>query len=89
MPLVDGFGPPWFTRLSGPSEIDFRWEREWRIAGDFSFTLSDVAFGFCRESEIGQFESLVNNSFPFVDPLGNVQAAKQKLRTWPLLKNLK
>jgi len=90
MPLVEGFGPPWFPRQTGPMEIDFRWEREWRVAGDFSFALSDVAFGFCPEREIQQFESLVGKAFPFVDPaVANLQAAKQKLRAWPHLKDLK
>jgi hypothetical protein len=41
------FMPPWFSKFGGPSDIDFRWEREWRVVGDFSFSLSDVAFGFC------------------------------------------
>ncbi|MBI4404115.1 MAG: hypothetical protein HY537_08140 [Deltaproteobacteria bacterium] len=89
MPFVDGFGPPWFPRPSGSTEIDFRWEREWRITGDFSFSLSDVAFGFCDTASITYFESLVNNAFPFVDPVGDLAAAKQKLKKWPNLADLK
>lgn len=89
MPLVEGFGPPWFPRYGGPAEIDFRWEREWRITGDFSFTLSDVAFGFCPADEIAQFETLVGGTFPFVDPLGNLEANKTKLRGWAHLRDLK
>lgn len=89
MPLIEGFGTPWFPRPYGPSEIDFRWEREWRVAGDFSFTLTDVAFGLCPSGEITFFENLVGNTFPFIDPQGNQQSNKQKLRQWAHLKDLK
>lgn len=89
MPLVEGFGPPWFRHQEGPEEIDFRWEREWRINGDLSFSLSDVAFGLCPESEIGQFESLVGGAFPFVDPRGDMGKVKDKLRATGQLKDLK
>jgi hypothetical protein len=89
MPLIEGFGPPWFSRYGGPSEVDFRWEREWRIAGDFSFTLSDIAFGFCPDGEVPSFEALVGGAFPFVDPLGDLQANKTKLRSWNHLLDLK
>lgn len=89
MPLVEGFGPPWFQRQTGPQEIDFRWEREWRVVGDFSFTLSDVAFWFCPEGEIGHFETLVGNAFPFINPAGNIDMAKQKLRKCRHLADLK
>lgn len=90
MPLVEGFGTPWFPRPYGPNEIDFRWEREWRIIGDFSFTLSDVAFGFCQSADISYFESMVGGVFPFIDPSQkNIQAAKQKLKQHKPLSNLK
>ena len=89
MPLVEGFGPPWFQRQTGPQEIDFRWEREWRVVGDFSFTLSDVAFGFCSAQDITLFETLVANAFPFVDPAGDINAAKSKLRKLRALADLK
>ena len=90
MPLVEGFGPPWFTRYTGPSEIDFRWEREWRVVGDFSFSLTDVAFGFCPHLEIPAFESLVGNTFPFVDPDASaLGGSKTRLRSYPHLADLK
>ena len=65
MPFVEGFGDPWFTYT--PPEIDFRWEREWRCAGDFDFQHREVAFGICPENEIAYFEGLTNNQIPFVD----------------------
>jgi len=89
MPLVEGFGQTWFSRYSGPAEVDFRWEREWRVVGDFSFTLTGVAFGFCQEREIPNFEQLVGNLFPFINPLGNLQNNKAKLRQWAHLHDLK
>jgi hypothetical protein len=89
MPLIEGFGPPWFQRWGGPTEIDFRWEREWRVVGDFSFSISDIAFGLCPAAEVQQYENLLGGQIPFVDPLGNFTAAKQKLRSWPHLNDLK
>jgi hypothetical protein len=89
MPLVEGFGPPWFQRYAGPSEIDFRWEREWRVVGDFSFTLSDIAYGLCNTPDIIFFENLVGNAFPFIDPLGNLQTNKAKLLSYKHLNDLK
>jgi len=89
MPLVEGFGPPWFPRYGGPSEIDFRWEREWRVVGDFSFVLADVAFGLCPDSEILNYEALVGNAFPFINPLGDLKTNKAKLRGWSHLRDLR
>jgi hypothetical protein len=89
MPFVEGFGPPWYQSQSSPQEVDFRWEREWRVVGDFMFALGDVAFGFCPEVDIPDFESLVSNKFPFVDPNGDIDILKIKLRKWPHLADLK
>lgn len=89
MPLVEGFGPPWFQSYNSPPEIDFRWEREWRVCGDFSFSISDVAFGFCPTDEIPYFQGLLSGQVPFVDPVSNMVAAKQKLKSFPHLSDLK
>ena len=90
MPLVEGFGPPWFTGYNSPREIDFRWEREWRVAGDFSFSLSEVAFGFCPTSEITSFENLTGNIFPFIDPDPTKLATnKQRIKAYKHLHYLK
>ncbi|MCX6125754.1 MAG: hypothetical protein NTV34_13560 [Proteobacteria bacterium] len=43
LPLYESFGP---SLYSPKREVDFRWEREWRVVGDFAFTASDVAFAF-------------------------------------------
>lgn len=89
MPLIEGFGPPWYSQIHGPQEIDFRWEREWRIVGDFKFSLSDVAFGFCPIDKIKYLEEAIGNVFPFVDPLDDLNTNKKKLRKWPHLENVK
>lgn len=88
MPLVEGFGTPWFNYYGAPSEIDFRWEREWRVCGDFSFSASDIAFGICPTSEILYFENILSGLVPFVDPTSNLSSIKQKLKKFPHLKDL-
>ena len=89
MPLVETFGPPVYKRAGSPTEIDFRWEREWRKPGDFVFSPSDIAFGFCEGSQIAHFDNLVAKAFPFVDPGAPMSVVKAKLRQWPRLANLK
>jgi hypothetical protein len=89
MPLVEGFGPPWYQGRFSPSEIDFRWEREWRVAGHFKFDFGDVAFGLCETDAIPHFEKLVGGAFPFVDPTQTMKIVKEKLKKWPKLNGLK
>ncbi len=80
MPLVEGFGAPWFPSYNAPKEIDFRWEREWRVCGDFSFAVSDIAFGICPAAEISDFEKMLGGQVPFVDPKTDLAGAKLKLK---------
>lgn len=89
MPLVEGFGRPWFPSYGGPTEIDFRWEREWRVCGDFSFSISDIAFGICPANEIPYFENLLSNQVPFIDSSATIATSKQKLKQYSHLKDLK
>ncbi len=89
MPLVEGFGPPFYKRFDSPNEIDFRWEREWRVPGHFKFDFSDVAFGLCKAPDISNFESMVGGSFPFVDPTEDLANVKAKLKNWPKLKSFR
>jgi hypothetical protein len=76
---------------SGPRrDIDFRWEREWRVQGNLQIDHgADVAFGLCPEEEITYFEGLVYKAsgavVPFIDPR-NYQAASAKLKAVPKLK---
>jgi hypothetical protein len=74
--LCEPYGP----KVREPSkEIDFRWEREWRLQGDFEFDWNSVAFGMCPEDKISNFESLVDNTFPFVDPDWDIDRLKDYL----------
>lgn len=89
MPFYEAFG----RRLYGQgSDVDFRWEREWRCTDDISFNFSDVAFGICKDADKQSFSNLVGNAFPFVEPPSNplqVQQVKAYLRTFSHLSNLK
>lgn len=38
-------------------QIDFHWEREWRIVGNLEFNLNDVYCGLCPEYDISYFEN--------------------------------
>jgi hypothetical protein len=67
LPLFEAFGKPLFSK-NGVSEIDFRWEREWRIVGNFSFAFEDVAYGLCPKDEAAEFEALCGGQITFVDP---------------------
>lgn len=89
MPFIEGFGPPWYQSARGPSDIDFRWEREWRVAGDFDFQIEEIAYGICPENEVTHFETLTGNTVPFVDPTQHMELVKMKLRSYPKLTNLK
>lgn len=88
LPFYEGFGPPIWRNPH--SEIDFRWEREWRIAGNFRYRLDkDVAFGICPIDEIANFEKLAENKFPFIDPSKNsLRDMKEKLKSNKKLKEL-
>ena len=37
-------------------DVDFHWEREWRIVGNLNFDLSNVYLGLCPEQDIAYFE---------------------------------
>jgi hypothetical protein len=89
LPLVETFGKPTHPQLVTAQEIDFRWEREWRVPGNFDFTFNDIAFGLCEDADVAFFENLVGNAFPFVDPTLPMAVVKTKLRQWPKLRNLK
>jgi hypothetical protein len=77
LPLYQSF----CQRFDGKQgDVDFRWEREWRVARDVTFTSSDVAFGICDARDIEFFEHIVEQKFPFVDPRDEMNPIKNKLR---------
>lgn len=76
--LFQTFGPGFGSMAH--LNIDFRWEREWRIQGNFQFNIrASIAFGLCPDTEINHFEALVGNGIPFVDPRDH-PTASAKLR---------
>ena len=79
MALYEGFSKPLYANQY-VSEIDFRWEREWRVSGDFNFGPKDIAFGICPQNEIEAFEELSEKRFLFVDPHRPIGLTKKKLR---------
>ena len=88
LPFYEGFGPPLFN--SPYQKINFRWEREWRIVGNFKYRLDkDVAFGICPIDEIDDFEKLVEKQIPFIDPSQKyLEKMKGKLKLNKKLKGL-
>jgi len=76
LPFFEPYGP---KLLDPAKEVDFRWEREWRIQGNCTFDHGEIAFGICPEGEIAHFEALVNNKFPFIDPDWDLQSLKDYL----------
>ena len=60
--LFDKFGKTYSGK-----DYDFRWEREWRIKGDFANIRKYIKFGLCPEDDIGHFEEKLPN-IPFIDP---------------------
>lgn len=75
-PFYETFGP----QIIYPTKTsDFRWEREWRLAGNLNFTLEELAFGICPEDKIPKFEALSNNKIVFIDPDWDISKLKQVL----------
>jgi hypothetical protein len=83
LPLVSVFGQklqPVGGTLS-PGQVDFRWEREWRLptaSGLLGFERDDLFVGLCPHEEIRAFEK----QYPllqFIDPRRNVKWYASKL----------
>jgi hypothetical protein len=83
LPLMSLFGQkirPWGA---GPQEgeVDFRWEREWRLPASqapLRFDGDDVFVGLCPDDEIVDFESRFS-PLKFIDPARDVQVYARKL----------
>lgn len=96
VPLVDFFGQTIDRNISQEglaAELDFSWEREWRLPhcfGDSTFDTSDVFIGLCPENETDEFEHLFAEIFgelpnvsegrlQFIDPQRPLQWYANKL----------
>ncbi len=78
IPLISVFGrklrPPGATHTP-TGEMDFRWEREWRMPngrGALQFDHNDVFVGLCRHEEISDFKLLMPG-IDFIDPIRNMK----------------
>jgi hypothetical protein len=68
--------------------VDFSWEREWRIVGDFQFELSDVFLGLCPQTRIEEFEDAFSD-IAWVSPRWGRDQIISKLRELAMLKPAK
>jgi len=79
LPLLAVFGrkiwPPGAAQRP-PGDVDFRWEREWRlpyVRSPLAFTEYDVFVGLCPHNEIAHFEGLMGGGVRFIDPTRNMK----------------
>jgi len=84
LPLLSVFGqkiwPPGALQRP-PGEVDFRWEREWRlpyVRAPLQFGPEDVFVGLCPHGEIAHFEALLPG-VGFIDPIRNMKWYATKL----------
>lgn len=73
--LVESFGP---GVLNKGKKVDFHWEREWRISGNFGFKISNVLLGLCPSKFIGKMERDYR-PLEFIDPLAHPSHWGEKL----------
>lgn len=59
-------------------QMDFHWEREWRVVGNLDFELSDVYLAFCPEKHMADFEEKFNE-LTFIDPKWGIYQILEKL----------
>ena len=59
-------------------EVDFHWEREWRITGNLEFNLDDIYCGLCPEEDIDHFEN-VYEPVIFISPYWGINKILDKL----------
>ncbi len=58
--------------------MDFHWEREWRIVGNLQFDLNDIYCGLCSEEDITYFESKYSQ-VTFLSPFWGLNRILNKL----------
>ena len=59
-------------------QIDFHWEREWRVVGDLKVDLGDVYCALCPETDIADFEEKFDQ-LTFIDPNWGIYQILDKL----------
>lgn len=83
LPLLSVFGNKIMPRGCSQKDgnIDFRWEREWRLPaylGPLPFDNNDVFIGLCPHDEIDEFEA-EHPEYTFIDPRRNLKWYSTKL----------
>ena len=59
-------------------DMDFHWEREWRIVGNLKFELSEIFCGLCPDDDISYFQSRYPE-VKFISPHSNINAILHRL----------
>ena len=59
-------------------DMDFHWEREWRIVGDLQFNLDDIYCGLCPKGNIAYFENKYSQ-VKFISPYWGINKILDKL----------
>jgi hypothetical protein len=59
-------------------QIDFHWEREWRVVGNLKFELNDIFCALCPEDSMSDFEENFNE-LTFIDPEWGIYEILEKL----------
>jgi hypothetical protein len=59
-------------------QIDFHWEREWRIVGDLCFNLPEIYCGLCPEEDISYFQNKYS-PVKFISPQWGLNRILDKL----------
>jgi len=60
------------------TNVDFHWEREWRITGNFKFELAEIFCGLCPEKEMTFFETIYS-PVKFISPTWGINKILYKL----------
>jgi hypothetical protein len=63
----------------GKKEIDYYWEREWRVPGDLKFKRQDVFVGLCEHGNVDEFSEMYK--IPFICPDWNYDRILTNLRS--------
>lgn len=59
-------------------EVDFHWEREWRIVGNLAFKVTDIYCGLCLDDDINYFEERYR-PVTFISPYWKIDRILDKL----------
>ncbi len=67
----------------GAREMDFYWEREWRVPGNLRFRYGDIFVALCKSEDVASL-SQTYPEIPFICPDWNYDRILQRLRSWTI-----